>query len=43
MYGTTHGYQPGRKGFFLFPADETSNNVRVYIYEDSTESVEVWR
>jgi hypothetical protein len=43
MYGTTHGYHPGRKGFFLFPADETSNNIRVYVYEDATESVEVLR
>jgi hypothetical protein len=43
MYGTTHGYQPGRKGFFLFPADETSNNIRVYIYEDATDSVKVLR
>jgi hypothetical protein len=43
MYGTTHAYQPGRKGFFVFPADETSNNERVYVYADYTESVDPWR
>jgi hypothetical protein len=43
MHGTTHGYQPGREGFFLFPVDETSNNLRVYIYEESTESVTILR
>jgi hypothetical protein len=43
MYGTTHAYQPGRKGFFVFPADETSNNERVYVYADYTESVDTWR
>jgi hypothetical protein len=43
MYGTTHGYQPGRKGFFVFPADETSNNERVYVYADFTDSVDTWR
>jgi hypothetical protein len=43
MFGTTNGYSPGRKGFFIFPADETSNNERVYVYADSTTSVESWR
>jgi CheY-like chemotaxis protein len=43
MYGTTHAYQPGRKGFFVFPADETSNNERVYVYADCTEAVDTWR
>jgi hypothetical protein len=43
MYGTTHGYQPGRKGFFVFPADETSNNERVYVNAAFTDSVETWR
>ena len=43
MCGTTHGYQPGRKGFFVFPANETSNNTRIFVYEDATESVDVLR
>jgi hypothetical protein len=43
LYGTTHGYQRGRKGFFVFPADETSNNERVYVYADVTDSVKTWR
>lgn len=43
MYGTTNGYTPGRKGFFVFPADKTSNNERVYVFSDATKSVETWR
>lgn len=31
MYGYTQGYTPGRKGFFLFPADPEDNNTKVYI------------
>ncbi|UCE85591.1 MAG: PilZ domain-containing protein [Deltaproteobacteria bacterium] len=42
LYGTTHGYQPRRKGFFVFPADGTSNNERVYVNAASTDSVETW-
>jgi hypothetical protein len=43
MYGTTNGYQPGRKGFFIMPADKTSNNQRVYVVTAATKSVETWR
>lgn len=43
MYGTTNGYQPGRKGFFVMPADRTSNNERVYVITAATASVETWR
>jgi len=43
MYGTTNGYQPGRKGFFVLPADKTSNNERVYVITAATRSVETWR
>jgi hypothetical protein len=31
MVGTTTGYQPGRPGFFLEPADARSNNERCYV------------
>ena len=31
MVGTTQGYQPGRPGFFLTPADRTSNIDRCYV------------
>ena len=43
MYGTTNGYNPGRKGFFVLPADESSNNERVYVITAATDSVETWR
>jgi hypothetical protein len=31
IVGTTTGYDPARPGFFLFPIDTSSNNVRVYV------------
>ena len=31
LLGTTTGYQPGRPGFFLVPADPTSNIGRCYV------------
>ena len=43
MYGSTNGYQPERKGFFIFPADEESNNERVFIIRQSTVAVETLR
>ncbi len=43
MYGSTNGYAPDRKAFFIFPADEESNNERVFIVRESTTSVETWR
>jgi hypothetical protein len=39
LVGTTTGYEPNRPGFFLFPADEKSNNVRMYIVAKSVRSV----
>jgi hypothetical protein len=30
LVGTTLGYDPARPGFFLFPADPKSNNIRVF-------------
>jgi hypothetical protein len=29
--GTTNAYAPGRKGFFLLPADTAGNNERVFV------------
>jgi hypothetical protein len=31
LVGWTLGYDPKRKGFFVFPADPNSNNIRVFI------------
>jgi hypothetical protein len=39
LIGTTTGYQPGRPGFFLVPADEGSNNERCFVVTAATEEV----
>ena len=31
LVGSTLGYDPRRQGFFLFPADPKSNNIRGYV------------
>ena len=36
LVGTTTGYQPGREGFFLIPADTNSNNERCYVVAANT-------
>ena len=43
MYGSTHGYAPNRKGFFIFPASKDTNNERVFVIKESTTAVETWR
>jgi len=39
LVGVTTGYQPGRPGFFITPADEESNVERAYIVASSTTEV----
>ena len=39
VVGTTQGYQPGRLGFFVVPADEESNNSRCFIVTAATNQV----
>ena len=39
MAGTTQGYQPGRLGFFVIPADPDSNNERCYVVTNATQDV----
>lgn len=39
MVGTTQGYQPGRPGFFIVPADSTANTERCYVVSASTREV----
>ena len=31
LVGSTLSYDPKRQGFFIFPADPKSNNIRVYV------------
>jgi hypothetical protein len=39
MVGTTQGYQPGRPGFFVFPADPQSNIERFFVVTAATSEV----
>ena len=39
LVGTTTGYQPGRAGFFVEPADGGSNNERCYVVSAATVAV----
>ena len=39
LVGTTHGYQPGRPGFFIVPADPQSNIERCFVISAATKEV----
>jgi hypothetical protein len=39
IVGTTQGYQPGRPGFFVVPADPQSNNERCFVVSSATTDV----
>jgi uncharacterized protein DUF6982 len=40
IVGTTQGYQPGRPGFFMVPADQADNNIeRCYVVSAATTEV----
>jgi hypothetical protein len=39
LVGSTLGYDPKRQGFFIFPADPKSNNIRVYVVSFAVEKV----
>ena len=39
LVGTTTGYDPQRPGFFLFPADPQSNNVRIFFVTSAVKNV----
>jgi hypothetical protein len=39
LVGTTMGYQPGRPGFFLEPADPGSNNERCYVVTAASQEI----
>ena len=39
LVGTTTGYQPGRPGFFIVPADTSANTERCYVVTASTQEV----
>jgi hypothetical protein len=39
LVGTTHGYQRGRPGFFMVPADVDSNIERCYVVSAATQGI----
>lgn len=39
--GTTESYNPQKIGFFLFPADQDSNNIRVFVINKSVRQVKI--
>ena len=39
LVGSTMGYDPNRPGFFIFPADPKSNNIRVFAVSSSVKKV----
>lgn len=41
LVGTTSGYQPGRVGFFMEPADQTSNIERCFVIVASTSCIDL--
>lgn len=41
FYGTTHSYNPERKGFFAYPIDPKDNNDRVFVVVPAIESVKL--
>jgi len=41
LVGTTQGYQPGRPGFFIVPADPASNIERCFVISAATRDVQL--
>jgi len=39
LVGTTQGYEPGRVGFFVVPADTESNNERCFVISSAAQQV----
>jgi len=39
LVGTTTGYDPHREGFFLFPVDPQSNNLRIFVISNAVKKV----
>jgi hypothetical protein len=39
IIGYTLGYSPDRQGFYLTPADEGGNNIRIFVVKSATNNV----
>jgi hypothetical protein len=40
LVGSTMGYDPKREGFFLFPSDPQSNNIKVFVISSTVSKVD---
>ena len=40
LYGFTESYAPNRTGFFLFPCDPGSNNIKIFVVQTFVAKVE---
>jgi len=40
LAGFTSGYTPGKPGYFVIPADPSSNNERIYVLTAAVQKVE---
>ena len=41
FYGTSHSFNPERKGFFVYPIDPGDNNKKVFVVNPSVDSVKL--
>jgi len=41
FYGTTHSYNPEKKGFFVYPIDPKDNSDRVFVVNPAVNSVKL--
>lgn len=41
LVGTTNGYKPDKLGFWFFPADKNSNNLRVFVVNSAVKGVKI--
>lgn len=41
LVGTTNGYKPDKIGFWLFPVDRDSNNLRIFVINSAIKGVKV--
>ena len=43
FYGTTHSYNPERKGFFVYPIDPKDNSERIFVIHSAVKSVRLMK
>jgi hypothetical protein len=43
IFGFTRDYDPGRPGFYLYPADPEDNNAKIYVPQSSLVNIQLLR